>query len=62
MDMIESKESIECPQCAMIWSAEKEDYDWLREEEMFHCSCGYPLFRKSSLAPEDYSIIQPAPC
>jgi len=54
-------DSIECPNCAIVWSSAKEEYGWLREEEIFHCSCGYPLFKKCNLAPEEYSLLQPAP-
>ncbi|MCF7803416.1 MAG: hypothetical protein K9N46_03210 [Candidatus Marinimicrobia bacterium] len=54
------QQGIQCPICNTTWSTAETEYAWLRDEEMFHCSCGYPLFRKRELQEDELAWIQPA--
>ena len=32
-----------CPNCSTPWSADYEDYCWMRDNDLLFCSCGEAL-------------------
>ncbi len=43
---------LRCNVCGQSWSADPEDYPWMRRREYIVCSCGNPLARKEELAED----------